>query len=127
MKKYALLILLVIGLSGYAVYNYMYKDHRDIAKETAAYEVDAITLAQEFAVEPEKTLSKYLNKTILVNGTVTEIESNAISLSEAVYCTFTEKVPSSISINTPLQIKGRCIGYDELLEVIKIDQSTSNP
>ncbi|MFT5891067.1 MAG: hypothetical protein ACI9Y7_001166, partial [Dokdonia sp.] len=32
--------------------------------------------------------------------------------------------PTSDKINTAVQVKARCIGYDSLLEEVKLDQAT---
>jgi len=112
-----LLILLFIG------YKYVYQSHRNIEKEEAEFTINAKTLIQEFSQNQESSSKKYLNKTIIVEGELTEKEANSIMLSKVVYCTFGEdvKYPDN-GMGVSLKIKGRCIGYDELLEIVKLDQ-----
>lgn len=123
MKKIVIVIVFLLIACG-IVYTYVYQSHRDIQEEEATHIVDGITMVKEFVVNQDVASEKYLNKTIVVSGEVTEIEEKAISISEAVYVAFDnvleEKEPK---IGTKVKVKGRCIGYDELLEVIKIDQA----
>ncbi|MDY8138875.1 OB-fold protein [Aquimarina sp. 2201CG5-10] len=122
MKK-ILMIVLVLLIAAIAVYKYVYQSHRDIKSEEAAFTVNATDLAKEFSEDQEASSKKYLNKTIVVSGEITEVEESAILLNEAAYCTFDDKTEiSGASVGTNLTVKGRCIGYDELLEVIKLDQ-----
>lgn len=123
MKKKILIVLglgiLVVG----GVFMYMYKPHRDIQSEEAAFTITAASIAKEFSDDATIAVDKYLNKTIAVTGTVSEVEEMGITLDNSVYCMFDQKV-ANIKKGATLNLKGRCIGYDELLELIKIDQST---
>lgn len=122
MKKIVLVIIILLIACG-LMYTYVYQSHRDIQEEKAAHTLEAITLAKEFAEDQEVASEKYLNKTIVVYGKVTELEDSAISVSEAVYATFDKELENPPIMESNVKVKGRCIGYDELLEVIKIDQA----
>lgn len=124
MKK-LIIAIVIIAVAGFLGYNYIYQSHRDIESEKAEFTVNATELAKEFSENQEVSSKKYLNKTIIVEGELTEIEENSITISEAVYCSFDSNTDfSNQNVGTQLKIKGRCIGYDELLEVIKLDQAT---
>ncbi|MDH7448064.1 OB-fold protein [Aquimarina sp. 2201CG14-23] len=124
MKK-LLIGIIILLIAGFIGYKYVYQSHRDIQGEEAAFTVNAIELAKEFADSPDESSKKYLNKTIIVTGQLTEIEPNAVMLSEAAYCSFdTNHSISDTTLNSSYTIKARCIGYDELLEVIKLDQAS---
>jgi len=124
MKKVLILVLILI-VGAFIGYKYIYQSHRDIQTEKAEFTIDATSLAKEFAENPDITSKKYLNKTIIVKGEITEIEDNSLMLTNASYCTFdtNHNVPES-DLNSKYTIKGRCIGYDELLEVVKLDQAS---
>ncbi|WP_299256505.1 hypothetical protein [uncultured Aquimarina sp.] len=125
MKK-LLIAILILGIAAFVGYKYIYQSHRDIQEEKAEFTVDATDLAREFSETPDITSKKYLNKTIIVKGEVTEIEANSLMLNDAAYCTFDNDhniAPSSLQ-SKKYTIKGRCIGYDELLEVVKLDQAS---
>lgn len=124
MKK-LLIIILILLIGGFIGYKYIYQSHRDIQGEKAEFTVDATDLAGEFSENQDSATKKYLNKTIVVKGTLTEIEDNSMMLNDAAYCTFDSNHNISKSnLNSKYTIKGRCIGYDELLEVIKLDQAS---
>ncbi len=107
------LILMVIGF-----YYYVYKDHRDIAVEGAVYNDTAIALKDSILQNNEA----FLNQTVAVSGVVTFIEDNSITLDHALVAQF-ENRPAA-QLNRQLTLKGRCIGYDDLFEVVVLDQST---
>lgn len=121
-KKIALLVIVLIG--GIVGYNYIYQDHRDIENEAAQYEITTNEIALIFSDNPVEAEAKYLDTTIEVIGKVSEKDSHAITLDDKVFCQFTETIKDSIKHNSELKIKGRVIGYDDLLEQVKLDQCT---
>ena len=99
-------------------YYYAYKDHRDIAAEGAVYNDTAIALKDSILQNNEA----FLNQTVTVSGVVTFIDDNSITLDDALVAQF-ENRPAA-QLNRQLTLKGRCIGYDDLFEVVVLDQST---
>ena len=77
MRKW--IILIVIMIVAYLAYNYIYQDHRDIQNEDAEFTVIASDISNEFEVNPSASEAKYLNKTIIVSGEVSEANSNQIT------------------------------------------------
>ncbi len=63
----------------------------------------------------------FFNQTIEAFGIVTAVEENTLTINDALLAQF-ENSPNA-TINQPLRIKGRCIGYDDLFEVVVLDQS----
>ncbi|HNP68014.1 MAG TPA: hypothetical protein PKH16_08935 [Aequorivita sp.] len=119
MSKHRKILILIILLSvGYFGYNYIYQDHRDIKSETSQLEITASYLLERFKTNDGNAL---LNQTISVTGVITNLEDGAITLDESVYATFDENIPQ-LTTNEKIMIKGRCIGYDELFEIVKLDQ-----
>ena len=119
-KRLFLILILLVVIGGFMVYNYMYQDHRDIQSETSQLEITAPYLLERFKTDDGASL---LNKTITVTGTVTSIEEGAVTLNESVYASFSEEIPE-LRANNKVAIKGRCIGYDELFGIVKLDQCT---
>lgn len=107
-------------LAGYIGYGYLYKDHRDIAAEASTLEISALELIQKFKNGEGTSL---LNKTITVSGKLTQVEPQAITLDEAIYGSFDANI-ENLNLNDSYRIKGRCIGYDDLFEIVKLDQCT---
>lgn len=116
-KKFLILFILLL-LVGYFGYNYLYQDHRDIKSETSQLEITAPYLLERFKTNDGNAL---LNKTISVSGVITNLEDRAITLDESVYAAFDENI-QHLTTNENIIIKGRCIGYDELFEIVKLDQ-----
>lgn len=120
MRKLVVLIIAIIVIT--LGYNYLYKDHRDIKTEKAEFTLGSSELASEFSLEPILSEKKFLNKTIEVKGQVTEISDNSLTLDNSVYCQFDDALEQNIQKNIVLKIKGRVIGFDDLLQQVKLDQ-----
>lgn len=117
MRKW--IVLLIVVIIGVVAYNYIYKNHRDIESESAEFVLNATELANEFAINPSAAEKKYLNKTIEVQGYTTELNDFDLTLDGKIFCQFSSKIEFE---SNNVKIKGRFIGYDNLLEQIKIDQ-----
>lgn len=122
MKKRYWITILVILLLAYFGYNYIYQDHRDIEKETVAFTLKSNDLISEFQENQTSAETKYLNKTILVTGNISEINNTDLTINDAIFCSFNTDKINTLTTKTNISIKGRCIGYDELLEQVKLDQ-----
>ena len=112
---------LIIVFSIIIAYNYMYPDHRSISEETVSYTLDAESLFNEFTEDSQQAELKYLDQTIIVSGVATSINSKSVTISNKIYGQF-ETLNSDLKVNDSIAVKGRCIGYDDLLEEIKLDQ-----
>lgn len=124
MRKKIGIGILVLMLLFVAVYFYVYKDHRDISTEEESYTMDVKTLFLAYQNNETEADVNYLNKTIVVNGEVSmvSVETQSIVLDEKLFAVFSDKIVSGIKIKSNLKVKGRLIGYDSLLEQIKMDQ-----
>lgn len=122
MKKMILAVVFLLVLIG--GYFYIYREHRDIAKEDVSYDVTVPTLFSEYQSNESAANTKYLDKTIVVSGKVSSLnmETQSMVLDEKLFATFLDKIPSGIEPNSRIKVKGRLIGYDSLLEEIKMDQ-----
>lgn len=124
MKKFkGPIILLVALLIAYVGYNYIYQDHRDIEKETSQFTITSKALIKEFQKDAPLAETKYLNKTIEVSGSISEINLKDLTLDGYIFNNFNINLNrNELQINKTIIIKGRCIGYDDLLEQVKLDQ-----
>ena len=112
----SLLILFVLA------YNYIYKEHRNIALEKPEHLVSAQLLFSDYQNDDVKANNLYLNKTIQVSGRITSITKNELVIDKTISCFFDNSIEFPIQLNQNISVKGRLIGYDNLLEEIKIDQ-----
>ena len=120
-RKISITILLLLVIISFSVYKYIYPDHRNIEQEEVAFVIDSNSISEEFLKNPSISEQKYLDKTIELTGVTTEITLHTITLNDKVFCQFAEQL-NSISTDEYLKIKGRVIGYDDLLEQVKLDQ-----
>ncbi len=109
-----LLIILVI------TYNYMYQDHRDISKEEVAFTLSPEALKK--AMSNDASARGYIDQVIQTQGIISAVEQNTIFIEEIAQVRFAQNF-ASLSEDDHIVIKGRCVGYDDLLEVVKIDQA----
>lgn len=100
----------------------MYKNHRNIEKEKAVFKTESNELQKEYLDDILIATNKYIDKTIEVSGKVTEVDSDNFTLDNAVVCYANESTLQKIKLLNKVSVKGRSIGYDELLELIKLDQ-----
>jgi hypothetical protein len=123
MKRNKILIGLVV-LIIIAGYFYIYKGHRNIAEEVVRFNVNSDAIFMEFQKSETAANSKYLDKTIEVSGTVSalSVEKLSIVLDEKIFAVFLEAIPEAVQTNSKVTVKGRLIGYDSLLEEIRMDQ-----
>jgi hypothetical protein len=113
-------VLIILLMAGISLYKYTYQEHKNIESSNVDFKITALELSLHFGVDAEKASEKYVNKVIVVSGDVSELNSVSVMLNSVVLCYFmngTEQVKQGALI-----IKGRCIGYDDLLEVVKLDQ-----
>lgn len=123
---YGILILFVAAI---AIYRYTYQDHRDINSEKATYVVTIPLLEREFATNDSLAYAKYQDQTIELTAAITmvDIKNKAAVLDNKVFATFNDSLPKNIISGKSIKIKGRFLGYDELLEEFKMDQCSIVP
>lgn len=114
-----LIILIVVAIIGY---NYIYQDHRDIESEAAEFVMSSDEIATKFSENVTLAEQTFLNKTIEVSGSVSELNDNDLTIEDKIFCQFLNQIKDNISIDSKIKIKGRVIGYDDLLEQVKLDQ-----
>jgi len=102
----------------------MYQDHRNIATENAQFKKKSTELIEEYQRDVQIATTKYLDKTIEIEGSVTAIDLSNFTLNNAIICYTDSLTMRKIKLASSIKVKGRSIGYDELLEYIKFDQIT---
>ena len=125
MKNKFWILIVLVAIFGILGYNYIYQDHRNISTESADFTVNSKSFSEEFKDDPQNSETKYLNKTIILTGEITEINTSDITLNDVVFCNLISTLEANtLELNKTVSIKGRCIGYDDLLEQVKLDQCT---
>lgn len=125
MKKNTLFIIVVFFIIAcLGLYFYIYKSHRDIHSEKESFTVSATSIYNEYLNNETKSNQKYLDKTIEVTGKISSSDaaSNILILDNKMVAVFQDKFPQHLKPLAVVKIKGRFIGYDELLDELKMDQ-----
>lgn len=124
MKK-IIIAIVILALVGFISYKFIYREHRDISAEEPEFSLTAQKLQNEFTSGDSLANKKYADKTIEVVGIITSIDTaaNTIVIDGKLSATLKDKV-GSLSQNSPIKVKGRFVGYDDLLEELKMDQTT---
>ena len=116
--------ILVLALAGVGLYQYaMHGGARDVAGEKPAYSLTAVALLNEFSTNGEAATKKYLNKTIEVAGEVSDAKDGEIALNGGVRCA---GVTTGVSLKENVRVKGRVLGYDDMLQEVRLDQCSLN-
>lgn len=124
MKKKILLIFLLLVVLAIVGYQFIYHSHRDIATEKVAFSTTGETLIKEFIADENSSNAKYLDKSVAIKGKITnvDVQNNTIVIDEKVFAIVQEK--NEAKVGDEVTVKGRLIGFDSLLEEIKLDQCT---
>ena len=123
-KTLKCLIILTIGfLIAFFSIRYYVKNggRRIIANETPEYQISAKEIASEFASNTSVSNKKYLEKSILITGEITSINENEVIVDNSVNCSFLT-ISDNIKKDQKVVVKGRVVGYDDLMGEVKIDQ-----
>lgn len=124
-KKRILIAIVIIACLVYLINDYVFNTkHRDIVTEKATVYISAKRLFAEFLKDESLATTNYLDKVIEIKGEVTSVDDDAITLNKQIQVDFIKGKMPKLTVENSLNIKGRCVGYDELLEVVKIDQAT---
>ncbi len=125
-KKTLVAALLIVVLLSIGVYFYMYQGHRDITSEEVKFVLTVKDLQHQFATDAVGANAKYLDKTIEVSGTITSVDraSHSLVLDEKLSAVFKDSVLGDVKLHSSVKIKGRFLGYDDLLEELKLDEAS---
>lgn len=124
--RYGILIVLLLA---FALFRYTYQKHRTISTEKPLYTLSVPELEKEFTTNDSLALLKFQDQTIEIKAKVTAVDNEikAVILDNILFATFTDSLPRTIISGKKIQIKGRFLGYDELLEEFKMDQCSIVP
>lgn len=126
MKNKIAIVLLVFLVLALIAYKYVYKGHRDIASESASFSISVQEIYIAFKQNDSIANKKYSDKAIEVQGKVTNIDhvNKIITLDNKLLARFTNGIDKSMKLQNTITLKGRVVGYDDILEEIQMDQCT---
>ena len=123
-KKFKTIIfsIVVIGIIAFTGFNYvMYGGARNLSNEETSFSVSSKSITNEFSTNIEGANKKYLEKAIAIKGTVTKVTGNEVVIDNSIICNLKD-FDASIQKDQVVTLKGRVVGYDDLMGELKLDQ-----
>lgn len=123
-KKFRIIVLSIVvtGLTIFTGYNYvMNGGARNLSTEETAFTVSSKSITKEFATNIDVSNKKYLEKAIAIKGTITQINGSQVIIDDSIICNLKDFDPSILK-NQVVTLKGRVVGYDDLMGELKLDQ-----
>ena len=119
-------VFVVALVIGFSVFNYVfYGGARDLATEDAVFTVTSKNITAEFTANIPAATKKYSDKAIAISGIVTAITDSIVTIDNTIICNF--KTPDTTLKNEQaITIKGRLVGFDDLMGELKLDQCSIN-
>ena len=118
-NKLILTFLFVLGMIGFAFYTLAMEPPTSIENR----KVDFTGSADELLLKITDHTEEWQDKIVIVTGEVTNIDDKGIMLSRKIYCQLKQVTDlQKINPSNNISLKGRIIGYDDLLEELKLDQ-----
>jgi hypothetical protein len=116
-----LIVLALLIMGGLFTMNYvLYGGARDIQAEESAFKLNSTTILKDYENDGEEANKKYLNKTVEISGKVTQVNKKAIIVDNTIICNM-KPDSEKLIIETSTKVKGRVVGFDDLLGELKLD------
>jgi hypothetical protein len=113
----SVMMVLVVGVVN--VYQYISMSPKDVVEITPEYVGDAT----EFNFLVTDNLSYWTGKVVQIDGKVTELTEYGVVINGTIFCQFENGDDlQSIVENQQINIKGKLVGFDEILMEIKLNQ-----
>jgi uncharacterized protein YdeI (BOF family) len=118
-SKIFLSVIVLLLVAVFAVYKYSMQPPAKIESK----KVDFSGTSEALLNQVQKDATIWENKVVELTGVITSKDEKGITLSNQIYCQFREDVQAaSLQNEQKITLKGRIIGYDDLLEELKLDQ-----
>lgn len=116
-NKWWLIVILLLAVGGFSAYKYAYKPHVTTESLSASFKGDA----SNFLTKVSSNSDEWLNKAVVLSGKITSIDSEGVVLNGQIFCQFNREEKVTAKVNDEIIVKGVVIGYDDLLEELKIN------
>ncbi len=112
-------VVLLIAVIGFIVYQYSMQPPTQIEDK----KVDYTGTSQELLSKIQENAAEWQDKVVVISGKISSLDEKGFILSSSIYCQLKESsVVANLTSETEITLKGRVIGYDDLLEELKLDQ-----
>ncbi len=98
---------------------------RDLQSEEAAFTLKTKDILAEFTANETAANKKYLEKPVVISGVITSVNDKEVIIDEVVVCGFTT-ADATLKVGQSVNVKGRVIGYDDLMGGVNMDQCSIN-
>jgi hypothetical protein len=112
---------LVMAIAIVVVYKTLFPEPKNIAIQRVDFTLSAKALVNEMS--SEENTKKYGDKVVQTFGRIIAIDGSTITLGDGVVVNLMDSNPE-LEKGDSITVKGRCIGYDDLLGEVKLDQAT---
>jgi predicted negative regulator of RcsB-dependent stress response len=119
-----LVIVVVVGFFAARYYAY-HGGKRDVQSETAAFTLNTKDILAEFTTNETAANKKYLEKPVALSGVISSMNEKEVILDEVAICNFTT-TDLTLKVGQTVTVKGRVVGYDDLLGGVNLDQCSIN-
>lgn len=116
-KSFLLIFLVIAAIGSFALYKYMYKPHKTIQEIKASY----IGESKDFLKKVEVDYSVWYTKTVELTGKISSVVDHGFILDDFMFCQLKEDT-KNLKKGETITVKGTIIGYDELLNELKLNQ-----
>ena len=120
--KISLFVLIIIGaVVALVIDKVVYKSHAEMEDLQTQFSGNST----DFLKKVNINYQKWQNTIVQLDGIISSIDQKGISLNDhKIYCHFSQKINTETLIKgTSITIRGRVIGYDDLLEELKLDKT----
>jgi hypothetical protein len=126
--RYVLAFVVLALLAAVLIWKYTFRESASsVATQKADIEMEATKLVQAFEMDESVANALYLDKIVLVSGTVESVSEDSLGVSvylkdsdalSGIICSFdkTALAVSSVEKGTTVRVKGICTGY--LMDVV---------
>jgi hypothetical protein len=119
------ILLLVVLLVAISINYVFHGGARDLATEQTEFNVNSKDIILEFSSDVTSASKKYSDKAISISGRVTEVSDSIVTIDQTIICNL-KSPDSNIIKEQTISIKGRLVGFDDLLGELKLDQCSIN-
>ena len=117
-KKIVIILLPLVLLMGFFYFFTYRKTHTDWTEIKPQISLSAKELLQRYQISEKNNLN---NIVVQVSGMVTALEDSLYILDKAVVCKPASDIKFNINKKEFVTVKGRCLGYDDLLMEVRLD------
>ncbi len=123
-KKIKIVLTIIILLTLVLIVGYKYamnKGARNIDEEETSFSTTSKDINSEFSENIDLANKKYLEKAIEISGIVTSVKNHDVFIDNTTICSL-KSIDASIKVDQNVIMKGRVVGFDDLMGELKLDQ-----